>query len=609
MSTLQKRSLANLQGVPVENRQDEILGCIREIQLAQSPNTLSRTSLLKRFFKISNKPLRLAHIRNKSATSFREDNDNTSTFPFFTRKKQPIPDRTLSFVNNHGQSTSMENQIPQDMPIARPTTHKLSISVYWNRLFHRQKSQPNVEDPAPETIAKNEEDVLVLKLQQEHNSEGDTQSANDSENEEPPPGARQEQELASEPEPTDSKPETPMKSDQLPVATQTENHWKRWFHRLKGQLKKEAPAPKIIAGNETEKVLLPELQMIQDDADTESASDSEKPSPGATEEQHIPIERVEPETSIESDCISVVAKTENAEPNQSVSDKVELPMDTEPERLKPMTHKKRFSRNLLEGQLLSTFEPDPLAIAADPEDVKPNQPSSYAAEQKDAEVQESERLKPPPTPKRKTAGNVYEEQIVSTLQPDHLSIAVETEDVEPNQPESDEVHLPIDHEPERLKPKIPKKRSARNSSEEQISRSFERDQLSIPAEPEDAEPHETSSDGNDLPIDPKPKTRAKRDSRNVSEVQSLSSFERYHLSIAVEPEDVEHQVQVSDEVNQPINHDPERLKPETTTSRFPRSLSEEPTLSTFEQDQLPVAAEPGDEAPNQPASDVINPNP
>ncbi|KAH8374602.1 hypothetical protein KR200_001970 [Drosophila serrata] len=441
----------------------------------------------------------------------------------------------------------------------------MSISLYWNRLFHRQKSQPTDEAPEQETIARSEEeDIKVLKLQQEHNnSETETQS-----------------------EPECLRPETPINSDQLPVANEAEVYWKRWFHRTKSQPKDQAHEQKTIAGNEMEEVRVPKLQLVQDDPESQSASDFELPPQGASEEQPIEAdqERVEHKTPIESDYISVTAQSEDAGPNHSASGEVNLPMDPEPERLKPEIPKKKFYRNVSEKDILSTFEPDHLfSIATDPKDVEPCQPSSNAAEQEEAKVYltmdpEAEGLKPK-TPMIKLARHVSEE---------HISITAEPEDAEPNQPSLDGINLVIDPEPQLLKPKPPTKRFPSNVSEKQILRSFQRDNLSIATEPENVEPNKVSS----------------------------------HVA---EAEDLEPNNPASDEVSLAIDHEPDRLKPKTPKKKVSRNMSEEEhILSTFEPKDLPIAteqeivepnkpsshaSEPEDAVPNRPTSDEINPNP
>ncbi|KAH8256455.1 hypothetical protein KR032_007643 [Drosophila birchii] len=506
MPNLQAKVLGKLQGVPVENRQDEILGYIRALQLSGSSDT--GDSLLKRLFKVSNKPLMKAYLKSESATSFHEETEemaNTNTFP----------DTTLPFISNDNQSTPLENPTPQVMPLPIPkNTNHRSITVYWNKLFNRQKSQPKVEAPEPQKpIAVNEPaDVQVQELQPE------TQSAKDLKN---PLEESQEQQLAIEPVPDSFETKTPM---------------------------------------------------------------------------------MEPEA---------------AQSNLPASDEVNLPIDQQQKHLKPKIPKKSSAKNVSEEPILSLFKLDHLPGAADSEKVESNPPASNDVNL--PIIPRPDSLKPN-TPKKRSAVNVSVEPILSPLEREHLSVAADSEEVEPKSPASNDVNLPIVPKPELLKPQTPKK-SARNVSVDltlgesnHLTAAAKPEDVKPnqptfdPAEPKDAEANLPASDEVNMPIDQepdrlKPTTPKKKTARNVSSEQTVSPFERHRLSVAAGQEDVEPNHPASDNVNLPIVPKP-GLKPYLLQKRSARNVSD-----VTESNQFSVAVKQEDVKPIQPASDEINPNP
>ncbi|KAH8315018.1 probable serine/threonine-protein kinase samkC [Drosophila kikkawai] len=309
MPNLQNTALAQLQGVPVETQRNES-------HLTNS-SAESRLSFLKRFFKIGKKPLMLPYKKKGSAVSFDGENEANTLPNIFSRKKAPAPltDRTLSFINNRDQSTSMANPVPQNMPL-RITKTKMS---FWKRLFPRQKSQPNDETPNKETCAGNEPEEL-----QQVQIDPENQSAKDLE--EPPLGESQEQNL---PEPERVTANTSMKSGYLSFGAKPED---------------PEPNPQT-----SEEVNLP---------------------------IDLKPERLKPKTPMKSAYLSFATEPEDSEPSQPATDEVILPIDTEPDRSKPKTPKKKNARDMSEEQILSTYKRDIHPAAAEPQDATPNQPVS-----------------------------------------------------------------------------------------------------------------------------------------------------------------------------------------------------------------------------------------
>ncbi|KAH8344412.1 hypothetical protein KR084_011033, partial [Drosophila pseudotakahashii] len=123
MSNLQDVPLADPEGLPV----------VDGSEVTPAP----KSSSLKRFFKISKKPLMRDHVEEVSETSSQDNRElgrSNTISRFFTRLKGSNKD-------GQEQSSSIAEPVEHEkpMPNAKPTI-KTSISTYWKLLFHRQKS-------------------------------------------------------------------------------------------------------------------------------------------------------------------------------------------------------------------------------------------------------------------------------------------------------------------------------------------------------------------------------------------------------------------------------------------------------------------------------------
>ncbi|XP_016993940.2 uncharacterized protein [Drosophila takahashii] len=124
MSNLQDVPLADPEGLPVVD--------------GSEATPAPKSSSLKRFFKISKKPLMRDHVEEVSETSSQDNRElgrSNTISRFFTRLKGSNKD-------GQEQSSSIADPVEHDqkpMPNAKPTI-KTSISTYWKLLFHRQKN-------------------------------------------------------------------------------------------------------------------------------------------------------------------------------------------------------------------------------------------------------------------------------------------------------------------------------------------------------------------------------------------------------------------------------------------------------------------------------------
>ncbi|XP_017102688.2 uncharacterized protein [Drosophila bipectinata] len=145
--------MSNLEDIPLEEPQ----------ALPAAPSETSQPSKsnsLKRFFKVSKKPLMRDQADDESDASD-EDNAKEDSKPktltrFFSRNKTAQKDVAEP-------SNSMENPITQrekPIPNVKPTI-KASISSYWKLLFHRQKNRQDAGSGAQQSgLGATEEEEL-----------------------------------------------------------------------------------------------------------------------------------------------------------------------------------------------------------------------------------------------------------------------------------------------------------------------------------------------------------------------------------------------------------------------------------------------------------------
>lgn len=124
MSNLQDVPLADPEGLPTAVAEE---------------SAGSKTSSLKRFFKLSKKPALQDHAVKPSKTSIEGDNKElgkSNTLSRIFARKKATPRDGLE------QSSSVGIPIEKDKPLANPKPAiKASMSMYWKRLFHLHKTQ------------------------------------------------------------------------------------------------------------------------------------------------------------------------------------------------------------------------------------------------------------------------------------------------------------------------------------------------------------------------------------------------------------------------------------------------------------------------------------
>ncbi|XP_052843764.1 uncharacterized protein LOC128257008 [Drosophila gunungcola] len=139
--------MSNLQEIPLAEPEG--------LEVASSDVTPTpKSNSLKRFFKISKKPLMRDQAEDVSESSSSEDpkelGKSNTISRFFTRKKgasKDVPEQSSSIADPE------EQEKPQ--PNVKPTI-KTSISSYWKILFHRQKGQRQNADFGPSNSAGND---------------------------------------------------------------------------------------------------------------------------------------------------------------------------------------------------------------------------------------------------------------------------------------------------------------------------------------------------------------------------------------------------------------------------------------------------------------------
>ncbi|KAH8324990.1 hypothetical protein KR074_002245, partial [Drosophila pseudoananassae] len=163
MSNLEDIPLAEPQALPVASS-----------EMSQS----SKSNSLKRFFKVSKKPL-MRDQADEDSDASDEDNAKEDSKPktltrFFSRNKTAQKDVAES-------SNSMENPISErekPIPNAKPTI-KASISSYWKLLFHRQKNRQDAGSGAQQSSLGATEEEEVHELQPVQLQESRTPSNTD----------------------------------------------------------------------------------------------------------------------------------------------------------------------------------------------------------------------------------------------------------------------------------------------------------------------------------------------------------------------------------------------------------------------------------------------
>ncbi|XP_039491811.1 uncharacterized protein LOC120451870 [Drosophila santomea] len=123
MSNLQDIPLADPEGLTVDGS-----------EVTPTPKSNS----LKRFFKISKKPLMRDQVEDDDETSSQDNKElgkSNTISRFFTRLKGASKD-----VQEPSRSVVEPVEHEKPLPNAKPTI-KTSISSYWKLLFNRQKSQ------------------------------------------------------------------------------------------------------------------------------------------------------------------------------------------------------------------------------------------------------------------------------------------------------------------------------------------------------------------------------------------------------------------------------------------------------------------------------------
>ncbi|XP_017084722.2 uncharacterized protein LOC108117061 [Drosophila eugracilis] len=124
MSNLQEIPLADPEGLPVDGS-----------NVATTPKSNS----LKRFFKISKKPMMRDQVEDESETSSQDNKElgkSNTISRFFTRMKGSSKDGQEQSTSIAADPVDPEKPLPNIKP-----TIKTSISTYWKLLFNRQKSQ------------------------------------------------------------------------------------------------------------------------------------------------------------------------------------------------------------------------------------------------------------------------------------------------------------------------------------------------------------------------------------------------------------------------------------------------------------------------------------
>nr|XP_036672702.1 uncharacterized protein LOC108010748 [Drosophila suzukii] len=159
--------MSNLQDVPLAD--PEVLP-VDGSDVTPAP----KSSSLKRFFKISKKPLMRDQVEEVSETSSQDHKElgrSNTISRFFTRLKGSSKD-------GQEQSSSVTDAVQHEKPLpnVKPTI-KTSISSYWKLLFHRQKNQRQNAGFGLSNNVENVESEEVHELQPvNHESETDCQS-------------------------------------------------------------------------------------------------------------------------------------------------------------------------------------------------------------------------------------------------------------------------------------------------------------------------------------------------------------------------------------------------------------------------------------------------
>ncbi|KAH8292432.1 hypothetical protein KR054_009912 [Drosophila jambulina] len=604
MPILQNKTLAKLQGVPVENRHDDLLDFAQDKKSTNSSTASSGPSVMKRFYK-----------KSKIATSIigeLEAQPNSSMFSgIFSHKKAPAPtiDRSLSFINNSGQSTSMKTPTPPDMPlqIVNSPNHKSSRSVAWNRLFHRLKSKPKDEAPQQNTIPGNETE----KVQEQNNLAPETQSKIDSA--EPSTVASQEQQLPNDPQPE-------RRRNHHPDLCEPEPYWKRWFYSLRGHPKDENPAPEATAGNETEEVQVKELQQVQNNP----AKDLKEPPLGASQEKQLPIdpkpERSKPKTPLKSNhrpfliqpqvyskgwfysfrghskdeapAQEAIArneteklqlrelqqvqnnpKTQSAkdlkEPPLGASQEQQLLIDPEPQRLEPETPIRNDHRpNLIKPEVYKKrwFH----SFRGQPKDETPAQKAFSRNQTEEMQVKELQQVQENP---KTQSGNDFKEAPmgISPIEP-------QPEPLEPQLLESQRL------DPQRLEPKMPMKSDHYPGLTQVYSKRWF---YSFKGHPKEKAPEQKAIAEKETE---EVLVKAVHQVKNNPETQSAKDLKELHMTASQK---------------HPIDPEPQRLEPKMPMKREYISVagkSEEAKPNQL----VSHMGESKDAKPNQPTSDEVN---
>ncbi|XP_016959981.1 uncharacterized protein LOC108031253 [Drosophila biarmipes] len=160
--------MSNLQDVPLAD--PEVLP-VDGSEVTPAP----KSSSLKRFFKISKKPLMRDQVEEVSETSSQDNKElgrSNTISRFFTRLKGSSKD-------GQEQSSSVADAVAHEKPVpnAKPTI-KTSISSYWKLLFNRQKNQRQNAGFGLSNNVQNGEVEEVHELQPvNHESETDCQAS------------------------------------------------------------------------------------------------------------------------------------------------------------------------------------------------------------------------------------------------------------------------------------------------------------------------------------------------------------------------------------------------------------------------------------------------
>ncbi|KAH8326247.1 hypothetical protein KR067_004050, partial [Drosophila pandora] len=163
--------MSNLEDIPLAEPQT--------LPVAPSEITqASKSNSLKRFFKVSKKPL-IRDQPDDDSDASSDDNAKEGGKPktltrFFTRNKTVQKD-VVEATNAMGSPvTEQEKPIPN----AKPTI-KASISTYWKLLFHRQKNRQDAGSGAQQSNLGAAEQEEVHELQQVQLQESQSHSNTD----------------------------------------------------------------------------------------------------------------------------------------------------------------------------------------------------------------------------------------------------------------------------------------------------------------------------------------------------------------------------------------------------------------------------------------------